>query len=163
MRRPALRRALAARLRGSADLERLFGRAAAGLAAPAELAALARGLVAAAEPARLIREATLDQADNQADGATNGALTALTALGARLGPAPEAAARIAEALEERPAAEFGRGVVRAGVDAAIDRERAAAERGRERLAGAGAGRCARRAELRRCGSAITARSAIRSS
>ena len=128
LRRPALRRALAARLRGSADLERLFGRAAAGLAAPAELAALARGLVAAAEPARLIREAALDQGDDDAGGA-------LAALGARLEPAPEAAARIAEALEERPAAEFGRGVVRAGVDAAIDRERAAAERGRERLAG----------------------------
>ncbi|MDE2968377.1 MAG: hypothetical protein OXS30_12945, partial [Chloroflexota bacterium] len=56
--RPALRRALAGRLRGSADLERLFGRAASGLALPAELAALARGLVAAAELAGVIGDAT---------------------------------------------------------------------------------------------------------
>ena len=125
--RPALRRALAARLRGAADLERLFGRAATGLALPAELAALARGLVAAAELAQLVREA----ADYEPDAADS----ALLALAERLEPTPEAAMQIAEALEARPAAEFGRGVVRPGVDAEIDRARAAAEAARERLVG----------------------------
>ncbi len=123
VRRPALRRALAARLRGSADLERLLGRAASGLALPGELAALARGLVAAQELAGLVCEAADDEAD-----------AALLALAEQLGPTPEAALEIGEALEERPAAEFGRGVVRTGVDAEIDRERASVEAARERLA-----------------------------
>ena len=123
LRRPALRRALAARLRGSADLERLFGRAASGLASPAELAALARGLIEAAALGSMIAQA-----------APSGDAEALELLAERLGPPPEPARRIAEALEERPAAEFGQGVVRAGVDAGIDRERAAAAAARERLA-----------------------------
>ena len=123
VRRPALRRALAARLRGSADAERLLGRAASGLALPAELASLARGLVAAAELAQIVREAAVASEDE-----------ALLALAERLGPPPPAALRIADALEQRPAAEFGRGVVRAGVDAGIDRERARADAARARLA-----------------------------
>ena len=163
VRRPALRRELSARLRGAADIERRFGRCASGLAAPAELAALARGLVAAAELAEPLLEA-LDEpgrdtkqagaGDDGGDipndmtddipGETAGEIPggdeagrrdgALLALARRLGPAPEAARRAAEALEQRPAAEFGGGVVRAGVDAEIDRRRAAAEASRARLA-----------------------------
>ncbi len=125
VRRPALRRGLAAQLRGGADTERLFGRAASGLASPAELASLARGLVEAGELVRLIREAE-DPEAAEAD-------SAIMALAGRLEPTPEAALRIAEALEEQPAAEFGRGVVRPGVDAEIDRQRVAAEAARERL------------------------------
>ncbi|MDE2744613.1 MAG: DNA mismatch repair protein MutS [Chloroflexota bacterium] len=123
LRRPALRRGLAARLRGGADLERLFGRVSSGVATPAELASLARGLVRAAELAEMIEEST-----------AAAACPALTRLADRLGPAPEAAERIAAALEERPAAEFGSGVVRAGVDAEVDRARAASAAARERLA-----------------------------
>ena len=126
VRQPALRRALSARLRGAADLERLFARTASGLALPAELASLARGLVEAGELSRVIGDGAVDEADS--------AESALGALAARLGPTPEAAMRIADALEEQPAAEFGRGVVRAGVDAEVDRQRAATAAARERLA-----------------------------
>ncbi len=121
VRRPALRRGLAARLRGSADIERLFGRAASGLALPLELATLARGLLSAAELSAMLREAAIEE-----DGA-------LCALVERLEPVPEAAERMSQALEERPAAEFGRGVVRPGVDAEIDRQRVVLEQARERL------------------------------
>ncbi len=124
VRRPALRRALAARLRGSADLERLFARAASGLALPAELAALARGLVDAAELAAVVAESAPEPEPG-----------ALEALAARLGPPPAAAVQLAAALEEQPAAEFGQGVVRTGVDAAVDREREATGAARGRLAG----------------------------
>ncbi len=123
VRRPALRRALAARLRGSADIERLFSRAASAIALPAELAALARGLLTAEELAGVIREASVEA---DAD--------PLQALAERLDAAPAAAAQMAAALEERPAPEFGRGVVRAGVDAEIDRQRAAADDARARIA-----------------------------
>ena len=122
VRRPALRRGLAARLRGGADLERLFGRVSSGVASPAELAALGRGLVAAAELAALIGEST-----------SGSASPALEHLAERLGPAPDPAERIAAALEERPAAEFGRGVVRSGVDAEVDRARTASADARERM------------------------------
>jgi DNA mismatch repair protein MutS len=122
--RPALRRALAARLRGSSDLERLFGRTASALAQPAELVALSGGLVAAAECSAMLRDGSVAAEDG-----------ALLALAERLGPAPESARRLQEALEPRPAAEFGGGVVRAGVDAGIDRQRSATEAARERLAG----------------------------
>ena len=122
VRRPAMRRALAARLRGSADLERLFARTASGLALPAELAALARGLVDTAELASVVAESAPEPGP-------------LEELAARLGPPPGAAAQLAAALEERPAAEFGQGVVRTGVDAAVDREREATAAARERLAG----------------------------
>ena len=124
IRRPQLRRALAARLRGLADIERLFGRAASGLALPTELANLAAGLIAAAEMAAMIDEAAAQGTDR-----------ALSRLAGRLGPLPEAARQLADALEERPAQEFGGGVVRAGVDREIDRHRAAAEAGRARLVG----------------------------
>ena len=126
VRRPALRRALAGRLRGFGDLERLFARAAAGLALPAELVALAAGLVAAGELGVIVREGVGgDEAD---------ALAALTGLAERLGPAPEAAGRLLAALAEQPPSEFGRGVLRPGADAESDRWRAAAEAARGRLA-----------------------------
>ena len=122
VRRPALRRALAQRLRGSPDIERQFARAASGLALPSELAALARGLSAAAALARLIEDATADEPD-----------CALVGLAERLGPAPEAAGRLADALSEQPPSEYGRGVLRPGADAESDRWRAALEQLRGRL------------------------------
>ncbi|MCY3920210.1 MAG: DNA mismatch repair protein MutS [Chloroflexi bacterium] len=130
-RRPALRRALAARLRGSGDPERLFARAAAGLALPAELVALARGLIEAGELGGMLREGLVTEESG-----------ALAGLAERLGPAPEAAAQLLASLAEQPPSEFGRGVLRAGADAESDRWRAAAERARARLA-------ALEAELRR--------------
>ena len=131
LRRPALRRALAARLRGSGDPERLFARAAAGLALPAELVALARGLIEAGALGGMLREGLATEESG-----------ALAGLAKRLGPAPEAAAQLLESLAEQPPSEFGRGVLRAGADAESDRWRAAAERARARLA-------ALEAELRR--------------
>ncbi len=122
VRRPALRRALAQRLRGSPDIERLFARAASGLALPSELAALARGLSAAAALATLIQDATADEPD-----------CALVGQAERLGPAPEAAGRLADALSEQPPSEYGRGVLRPGADAESDRWRAALEELRGRL------------------------------
>ena len=122
VRRPALRRALAQRLRGSPDIERQFARAASGLALPSELAALARGLSAAAALATLIEDATADEPD-----------CALVGLAERLGPAPEAAGRLADALSEQPPSEYGRGVLRPGADAESDRWRAALEQLRGRL------------------------------
>ena len=122
VRRPALRRALAQRLRGSPDIERLFARAASGLALPSELAALAQGLSAAAALATLIEDATADEPD-----------CALVGLAERLGPAPEAAGRLADALAEQPPAEYGRGVLRPGADVESDRWRAALEELRGRL------------------------------
>ena len=122
VRRPALRRALAQRLRGSPDIERLFARAASGLALPSELAALAQGLSAAAALTTLIEDATADEPD-----------CALVGLAERLGPAPEAAGRLADALAEQPPSEYGRGVLRPGADAESDRWRAALEELRGRL------------------------------
>ena len=122
VRRPALRRALAAQLRGAVDLERLFGRASSGVASAAELARLARGLVAAADLAATIEEST-----------SGSASPALERLAGRLGPAPAAAERIADSLEERPA-EPGSGVVRPGVDPEVDSARAASAAARERMA-----------------------------
>ena len=122
VRRPALRRALAQRLRGSPDIERLFARAASGLALPSELAAVAQGLCAAAALATLIQDAAADEPDG-----------ALVGLAERLGPAPEAAGRLADALAEQPPAEYGRGVLRPGADAESDRWRAALEELRGRL------------------------------
>ncbi len=122
VRRPALRRALAQRLRGSPDIERLFARAASGLALPSELAALARGLSAAVALAMLIQDATADEPD-----------CALVGLAERLGPAPEAAGRLADALAEQPPSEYGRGVLRPGADAESDRWSAALDELRGRL------------------------------
>ncbi len=59
--------------------------------------------------------------------------SALAALAGELRATPEAARALAEALEERPAAEYGSGVVRSGVDAEIDRRRAQAAAAREAL------------------------------
>ncbi len=119
--RPALRRAAREALREAPDAERLLARLVAGLARPAELAALARGLLAAAALGeRLEAEA--------------GEVDAIRRLAERLSPAPEAARALADALAEQPAGEFGGGVLRPGADAAVDA--AAARRGAalERLA-----------------------------
>lgn len=146
--RPALRRALAARLRGIGDLERLLGRACSALASPRELAALAGGLGEAEALAQMIatalpvesgsvREADPSaEAEARAEPETDAAAaeTALRSLAARLAPLPEPAARLGAALAEEPAAEYGSGVVRAGVDAAVDEARARAHGCRERLA-----------------------------
>ena len=122
VRRPALRRALAQRLRGAPDIERLFARAASGLALPAELGSLASALTEADRLVRVIREgAPADEAG------------ALVELAERLGSAPDAAKRLAEALVERPASEYGGGVLRPGADAESDRWRAVTDQLRLKL------------------------------
>ena len=118
VRMPQLRRAVSARLRGFPDLERLLSRAAAAMATPSELARLARGLIEA-EQIRL---------DLESSGAA-----ALAALAERLGPAPEAAARLAQTLAEQPPSDYGMGVILAGVDDAVDAGRSQVERARSRL------------------------------
>ncbi len=148
--RPALRRALAARLRGIGDLERLLGRTCSALASPRELAALAAGLGEAEELARMIMAALPTEARSPAESGSEPAdapaadapysaaggevEAALASVAARLGPVPEPARRLGEALAEEPAAEYGAGVVRAGADAAVDAARARAHGCRERLA-----------------------------
>lgn len=146
--RPALRRALAARLRGIGDLERLLGRACSALASPRELAALAGGLGEAEALAQMIATALPSEsgsvleadpsaeAEARAEPETDAAAaeTALRSLAARLAPLPDPAARLGAALAKEPAAEYGAGVVRAGVDAAVDAARARAHGCRERLA-----------------------------
>ncbi|MCY3569152.1 MAG: DNA mismatch repair protein MutS, partial [Chloroflexi bacterium] len=133
-RAPALRRALAARLRGMADLERLLGRAASGLDSPAELRALAAGLAEAQALAALIGETAAGGAEAEATERFEPADAALARLRDALGPAPESAAALLAALREQPAAEFGRGVVQAGADSAVDGAAARVDRCRERLA-----------------------------
>ena len=131
--RGALRRAVREAARGAADLERLLGRLAAGLARPAELAALARGLLAAAALAERIRSEIGDGGERgEAGGPATSA--ALAALAQRLGPAPAAARRLAAALLEQPEAAYGGGVLRAGIDAAVDAAAARRTAGRARLA-----------------------------
>ena len=116
---PALRRAVRDALRDLPDAERLLARLAAGLARPPELAALARGLLAAAALSERLRAAAPDVPD-----------AALEALAERMAPAPAAARAMAEALVEQPADEFGGGVLRPGADPAVD---AAAARRRDAL------------------------------
>ena len=128
--RPALRRMLVAEIKRIPDLERLLGRASAGVASPAELAALARGLVTAGQLAEPIDQA-LSDAVVGSDASPDQALAALA------GPlrAPPDAARVAsEALVDRPPAEFGQGVVRAGIDRNVDRAMARSDAAHERLA-----------------------------
>ena len=125
--RPPLRRAARAALAAAPDCERLLARLAAGLAKPPELAALARGLLAAERLAEQLRASSPDAPD------TSGG-AALNALAERMSPAPEAARALAAALVDGPEADYGGGVLRAGVDAGFDA--AAARRGAalERLA-----------------------------
>ena len=125
--RPPLRRAAREALAAAPDCERLLARLAAGLAKPPELAALARGLLAAERLAEQLRASSPDAPD------TSGG-AALNALAERMSPAPEAARALAAALVDGPEADYGGGVLRAGVDAAFDA--AAARRGAalERLA-----------------------------
>ncbi|MXX81382.1 MAG: DNA mismatch repair protein MutS [Chloroflexi bacterium] len=130
-RAPALRRAVAARLRGVADLERLLGRAASGLDSPAELRALAAGLAEAEALSNLIAE-TAPEAEGAE--ALDGPDAALARLRDALGPAPAPAASLLDTLREQPAAEFGRGVVRAGADGAVDAASERVDRCRSRLA-----------------------------
>lgn len=152
-RAPALRRELEPRLAALPDLERLLARAAAGLARPPELAALARGLLdcagigaglAAAGPAQAALALDPPAANGNGSGgsaaaAGNGsagsaAADPLAALAAALGPAPPAAAALAEALGPGPAADYGGGVVRPGADPAVDAARAAADEARAAVA-----------------------------
>ncbi len=145
-----LRRRLGERLALLPDLERLLARAAAGLARPPELAALARGLAEADAIGRELAGGG-GEPDGAAGGAAGGAegggragawarafgeepdgaragagAAALRGLAARLSPAPAIALEAAAALEEQPAAEFGGGVLRAGADAEADAARARA-------------------------------------
>ena len=134
--RGALRRAVRAAAREAPDLERLLARLAAGLARPAELAALARGLLAAEALAERIR-AAIGAAGEGGEGGGHSAppaADALAALAQRLGPAPAAARTLAAALLEQPEAAYGGGVLRAGVDAAVDAAAARRTAGRARLA-----------------------------
>ena len=131
--RGALRRAVRAAAREAPDLERLLARLAAGLARPAELAALARGLLAAEALAERIR-AAIGEAGEGGGGGAHSAADALAALAQRLGPAPAAARTLAAALLEQPEAAYGGGVLRAGVDAAVDAAAARRTAGRARLA-----------------------------
>ncbi len=126
--RPPLRRAARDALAAAPDCERLLARLAAGLAKPPELAALARGLLAAERLAEQLRAAAAPDAPDTPGGA------ALGALAERMSPAPEAARALAAALVDGPEADYGGGVLRAGVDAGFDA--AAARRGAalERLA-----------------------------
>ena len=116
----SLRRTVANQLKPIPDLERLLGRAGAGLARPPELAALARGLLAAEELAASISGEDV-------------AAPVLQDLAARLGPAPDGARALADALLEQPAAEYGAGIVRNGVDAVVDRAAACADDAQQRL------------------------------
>ena len=119
--RPALRRAAREALREAPDCERLLSRLAAGLARPAELVALARGLLAAESLAERL-SADAPEAE------------ALHGLVARMFPAPEAVHALAESLVERPESDYGGGVLRPGVDAAFDAALARRDAARERLA-----------------------------
>ena len=122
------------------------------LAKPPELAALARGLLAAARLAEQLRASSTHTPDApDASGAA-----ALDALAERMSPAPEAARALAAALVDGPEADYGGGVLRAGVDAAFDAARRAPRRGAGAARGAG-GRAARRDGHRRAeAGAITA-------
>ena len=85
-----------------------------------------------------------DAAQGIAQGAAQGAahdagdgapdLAALAELARRLGPAPRAAAALSAALEPEPAQDYGRGVVQAGVDRAVDVARAETEAARLAIA-----------------------------
>ncbi len=136
--RPALRRALMARLRDVADIERLLGRTSSGLASPRDLVSLADGLCATEALAGLIFEA-IPSASADGTGGEAGAPPsddpprALRALAELLRPAPDSARRLREALAEEPGQAFGLDVVRAGADAEVDRAAARAARCRERL------------------------------
>ncbi len=123
LRRQPLRRSLAAELRDIPDLERLLGRAATGIASPADLAALARGLIAAGELTSQIERA-VDQAGEDV----------LVSLVEPMRRVPESARLLAQTLVERPPAEYGQGVIRAGIDAAVDRAAARIDAANERLA-----------------------------
>ncbi len=119
--RGSLRRAVHEAARAAPDGERLLARLAAGLARPAELAALARGLLAAEALAERLRaEAPEEQP--------------LRSLAERMSPAPPAVRELAEALAEQPEADYGGGVLRPGADAAVDAASARRAAGRERLA-----------------------------
>ena len=134
VRRPQLRGPLTERLRQVPDLERLFARAASSLAQPPELAALARGLTAAAALADITAAALPPERDDAGSGDPPDPARALADLARRLAPAPEPAARLASALSDAPAADYGTGVVAPGVDDAVDRARAAVDAAHRALA-----------------------------
>ena len=127
VRRQSLRRLLISELNDTPDLERLLSRAAAGLVSPGELATLARGLVGA-EALGAHVERALDQVE--ADSAEH----SLASLVEPLSRVPDAARQLAETLVEHPPADYGQGVIRAGVDPAVDRAAARADAATQQLA-----------------------------
>ncbi len=132
----ALRERLRRRLSDVPDLERLLGRTAAGLAAPPELAALGRGLNAAAALADPLRAA----ADEAAGRGEAGRAAALRGMAAALPPATAAAGAIAAALAAEPEpfgdarGESAAEVLREGFDAEVDALRLRLREGRRALA-----------------------------
>ena len=121
---PLRRRRVGEGLARVPDLERLLARISAGLAAPAEAAALAGGLRSAAALRAAVGAPT---GDDEAP--------VLERILAELPPCSEIEGAIASVLEERPAANFEEGgVVRPGVDAGLDTLRAQMRSGRAALA-----------------------------
>ena len=135
---PLLRARLRERLGAVPDLQRLLGRAATGLAAPAELAALGRGLAAAAALSALLREQAQRPGPAPAPGSDTDAL--LDAMAAELPAAAAAQSAISQTLADEPESlAEGKGedageVLRPGCDARVDALRLRLRAGRESLA-----------------------------
>ena len=110
------------------DLERLLGRVSAGLARPPELARLGAGLEAAAGLAGTLREAIGSSAQGES-------AAVVERIVAELPPCAEAAGSIAALIGDEPPVSFEEGgVLRAGVDAELDRLRAQLRAGRAAIA-----------------------------
>ncbi len=142
---PLLRARLGRRMEAVPDLERLLGRVSVGLARPPELARLGAGLEAAAGLAALFGElpgtteaGAAEPGAAQTDAAEPGGADATSApwrIVAELPPCREAAESIAALISDDPPATFEEGgVVRAGVDAELDRLRAQLRTGRAAIA-----------------------------
>ncbi len=114
---PRLAERLRGAIRGAPDLARALARLSLGRAAPRDLAAVRDALAAARAAATL-----LDEAGRDGEAATAPPL--LEAIHAALRPAPDLAARLAQALAESlPARLEEGGVIAPGFDAALDEAR----------------------------------------
>ncbi|MCA7117913.1 MAG: DNA mismatch repair protein MutS [Acidibrevibacterium sp.] len=114
---PRLAERLRGAIRGAPDLARALARLSLGRAAPRDLAAVRDALAAARAAATL-----LDEAGRDGEAATPPPL--LEAVRAALRPAPDLAARLAQALAESlPARLEEGGVIAPGFDAALDEAR----------------------------------------
>ena len=137
-----LRARLRQRLGEVPDLERLLGRVATGLATPPELAALGRGLDAAAALAEPIEQEEEEEQETAADEGVGDAERAALLRGIResLPEAEAAAAAIAAALAPEPElfadarSDGAAEVLRAGYDAEVDALRLRRREGRRALA-----------------------------